>query len=188
MRWPTPWLRPVRVISREGDDPDRGLRLFWCVVITLIPLSILFTGASLETMKTTVVLTALPFLVILLVKVGGFIRWLKQDYADIPAHQVEHYLRRHRLKPGKTPVLLREPYSKATTERHHPNDKGIPMSNLSPDFVLPENFCANPQEAWTIPARFYTDQNAFEHEKRTSSPKAGFASLTAANWRMPMIM
>ena len=37
------------------------------------------------------------------------------------------------------------------------------MSNLSPDFVLPENFCANPQEAWTIPARFYTDQNAFEH-------------------------
>ena len=36
------------------------------------------------------------------------------------------------------------------------------MSNLSPDFVLPENFCANPQEAWTIPARFYTDQNAFE--------------------------
>ncbi len=61
-------------------------------MITLIPLSILFTGASLETMKTTVVLTALPFLVILLVKVGGFIRWLKQDYADIPAHQVEHYL------------------------------------------------------------------------------------------------
>ncbi len=35
---------------QEGDDPDRGLRLFWCVVITLIPLSILFTGASLETM------------------------------------------------------------------------------------------------------------------------------------------
>lgn len=61
-------------------------------MITLIPLSILFTGASLETMKTTVVLTALPFLVILLVKVGGFIRWLKQDYADIPAHQVEDYL------------------------------------------------------------------------------------------------
>lgn len=174
---------------REGDDPDRGLRLFWCVVITLIPLSILFTGASLETMKTTVVLTALPFLVILLVKVGGFIRWLKQDYADIPAHQVEHYLPQTPVEATeKTPVLLREPYSKATTERHHPNDKGIPMSNLSPDFVLPENFCANPQEAWTIPARFYTDQNAFEHEKRTSSPKAGFASLTAANWRMPMIM
>ncbi|XNM78427.1 BCCT family transporter [Escherichia coli] len=71
MRWPTPWLRPVRVISRKVTILTVGLRLFWCVVITLIPLSILFTGASLETMKTTVVLTALPFLVILLVKVGG---------------------------------------------------------------------------------------------------------------------
>lgn len=46
------------------------------------------------------------------------------------------------------------------------------MSNLSPDFVLPENFCANPQEAWTIPARFYTDQNAFEHEKENVFAKS----------------
>ncbi|STW44027.1 benzoate 1,2-dioxygenase [Klebsiella variicola] len=28
------------------------------------------------------------------------------------------------------------------------------MSNLSPDFTLPINFCANPQDAWTIPAPF----------------------------------
>lgn len=46
------------------------------------------------------------------------------------------------------------------------------MSNLSSDFVLPENFCANPQEAWTIPARFYTDQNAFEHEKENVFAKS----------------
>lgn len=39
------------------------------------------------------------------------------------------------------------------------------MSNLSPDFTLPINFCANPQDAWTITARFYTDSQAFEHEK-----------------------
>ncbi|SYD73271.1 benzoate 1,2-dioxygenase [Klebsiella pneumoniae] len=39
------------------------------------------------------------------------------------------------------------------------------MSNLSPDFTLPINFCDNPQDAWTIPARFYTDSQAFEHEK-----------------------
>ncbi|MER2474406.1 BCCT family transporter [Photorhabdus laumondii] len=63
----------------EGQDPSRNLRLFWCVVITLIPLSILFTQASLETMKTTVVLTALPFLVILLIETYGFIHWIKQD-------------------------------------------------------------------------------------------------------------
>ncbi|EOK6321006.1 hypothetical protein M9H98_004369, partial [Escherichia coli] len=40
------------------------------------------------------------------VKVGGFIRWLKQDYADIPAHQVEHYLPQTPVEAlEKTPVL-----------------------------------------------------------------------------------
>ncbi|EAO0164604.1 BCCT family transporter [Salmonella enterica] len=77
---------------REGEEPERGLRLFWCVVITLIPLSILFTGASLETMKTTVVLTALPFLAILLVKTAGFLRWLRQDYAHVPVHLIETHV------------------------------------------------------------------------------------------------
>ncbi len=150
---------------QEGDDPDRGLRLFWCVVITLIPLSILFTGASLEAMKTTVVLTALPSSSFT-GESRRFIRWLKQDYADIRLIKLNIISRRHRLKPWENASApCRNRIQKATTERHHPNDKGIPMSNLRPDFVLPENFCANPQEAWTIPARFYTDQNAFEHEK-----------------------
>ena len=89
---------------REGDDPDRGMRLFWCVVITLIPLSILFTGASLETMKTTVVLTALPFLAILLIKTGGFVRWLKQDYAHVPVHQIETHTPEPIIKAETLPV------------------------------------------------------------------------------------
>lgn len=89
---------------REGEDPDRGMRLFWCVVITLIPLSILFTGASLETMKTTVVLTALPFLAILLIKTGGFVRWLKQDYAHVPVHQIETHTPEPIVKAETLPV------------------------------------------------------------------------------------
>lgn len=42
-------------------------------------------------MKTTVVLTALPSSSFYC-ESQAVIRWLKQDYADIPAHQVEHYL------------------------------------------------------------------------------------------------
>ena len=99
---------------REGEDPDRGMRLFWCVVITLIPLSILFTGASLETMKTTVVLTALPFLAILLIKTGGFVRWLKQDYAHVPVHQIETHTPSPLLKPRRCRLAR---YSKATASR-----------------------------------------------------------------------
>ena len=68
-----PILGPVITRNlREGDDPSPTLRLFWCVVLTLVPLAMLFAKASLSTMKTAVVLTAIPFMVILLVKIYGF--------------------------------------------------------------------------------------------------------------------
>ncbi|CDL84300.1 BCCT family transporter [Xenorhabdus szentirmaii] len=99
---------------REGQDPCRKLRLFWCVVITLIPLSILFTQASLETMKTTVVLTALPFLVILLIKTYGFIRWIKQDYSQTPTHPIDGL---HQQDPITTPAITEKkvPRTSSTT-------------------------------------------------------------------------
>ncbi|MNJ81018.1 putative transporter [compost metagenome] len=40
-------------------------------------------------MKTAVVLTAIPFLFILAIKLFGLFRWLIQDYGDTPAHLIE---------------------------------------------------------------------------------------------------
>ncbi len=37
MRWPTTMAATSTRNLREGDDPDRGMRLFWCVVITPHP-------------------------------------------------------------------------------------------------------------------------------------------------------
>ncbi len=74
---------------KEGDDPSPTHRLFWCVTLTLVPLAMLFAKASLSTMKTAVVLTAIPFTLILLVKVYGFFKWMLQDYGHVPAHRIE---------------------------------------------------------------------------------------------------
>jgi BCCT family betaine/carnitine transporter len=74
---------------REGEDPSPSLRLFWCVMLTLVPLAMLFAKSSLSTMKTAVVLTAIPFMAILLVKIYGFFKWLAQDYSAMPAHIIE---------------------------------------------------------------------------------------------------
>lgn len=49
----------------------------------------LFAKASLSTMKTAVVLTAIPFMAILLVKIYGFLKWMVQDYGSMPAHLIE---------------------------------------------------------------------------------------------------
>ncbi|MFJ4344333.1 BCCT family transporter [Pseudomonas sp. NPDC089401] len=67
---------------REGDDPTPGLRLFWCALLAALPLAMLYINAPLSTLKTAVILTAIPFIVILVVKIGGLFKWLREDYSD----------------------------------------------------------------------------------------------------------
>ncbi|MGE8062979.1 BCCT family transporter [Pseudomonas sp. NPDC089547] len=67
---------------REGDDPTPGLRLFWCALLAALPLAMLYINAPLSTLKTAVILTAIPFILILVVKIWGLFKWLREDYSD----------------------------------------------------------------------------------------------------------
>ncbi len=93
---------------QEGQDPTPTHRLFWCVMLTLIPLAMLFAKASLSTMKTAVVLTAIPFLVILLTKIYGFFKWMIQDYGSMPAHLIEEEAVRRALDESVEPPQAEE--------------------------------------------------------------------------------
>lgn len=73
---------------REGDDPTPGLRLFWCALLAALPLAMLYINAPLSTLKTAVILTAIPFILILVVKIIGLLRWLREDYRDMPSEQI----------------------------------------------------------------------------------------------------
>jgi BCCT family betaine/carnitine transporter len=64
-----------------GNDPARGLRLFWVVMLTAIPMAMLAINANLNTLKTGLVLTAIPFTVLLLLQVYGLLKWLAEDHA-----------------------------------------------------------------------------------------------------------
>ena len=74
---------------QEGQDPSPRARLFWCVMLTLVPIAMIFSKAPLDTMKTATVITALPFIVIILIQTYGLIKWLKEDYAHIPSHLID---------------------------------------------------------------------------------------------------
>lgn len=63
----------------EGVDPARSLRLFWVVMLAMIPMAMLAINANLGTLKTGLTLTAIPFLVLLGIQVIGLIRWLRED-------------------------------------------------------------------------------------------------------------
>lgn len=61
---------------KQGEDPERSLRLFWCVMLSLLPLAMLYINASLDTLKTAVTLTAAPFIVVLLLCIVGLKKFL----------------------------------------------------------------------------------------------------------------
>ncbi|EGM1627618.1 BCCT family transporter [Salmonella enterica] len=68
---------------QQGQDPKRELRVFWCIMLGLIPLAMMYINASLSTLKTAVTLTAAPFIIILIICVYGLIKWLKNyNYAQ----------------------------------------------------------------------------------------------------------
>lgn len=74
---------------QEGQDPSPNVRLFWCVMLTLVPLAMIFSKAPLDTMKAAMIVTALPFIVIILVQTFGLVRWLRVDYAILPSYMIE---------------------------------------------------------------------------------------------------
>lgn len=73
----------------EGQDPSPNIRLFWCVMLTLVPLAMIFSKAPLDTMKAATIVTALPFIAIILIQTFGLVRWLRADYATLPSYMIE---------------------------------------------------------------------------------------------------
>ncbi|NWA28151.1 BCCT family transporter [Pseudomonas gingeri] len=78
---------------REGADPSPGLRVFWCVMLAALPMAMLYIDAPLSTLKTAVVLAAIPFMFVLVVMVVGLFRWLREDYGSMCAYQIEEQSR-----------------------------------------------------------------------------------------------
>lgn len=74
---------------QEGEDPSPKLRLFWCLMLAAIPLAMLYINAPLHALKTVVTLAAIPFVVVLAIKMYGLFKWMREDYGDIPAHIIE---------------------------------------------------------------------------------------------------
>ncbi|MDR2089169.1 MAG: BCCT family transporter [Clostridiales Family XIII bacterium] len=54
-------------------------RLFWCLVLTAIPLSIMFSNAPFSALRTLCIFLSVPFLAIIVFMDIGLLRWLKQD-------------------------------------------------------------------------------------------------------------
>ena len=60
-------------------NPNGKFRLVWCVVLALVPLSIMFAGAPFTAIKTICIVLSVPFLFIIIGMLVGLFRWFKED-------------------------------------------------------------------------------------------------------------
>jgi BCCT family betaine/carnitine transporter len=68
----------TRKLDAAGNTKP-AFRLFWCLVLALVPLSIMFSGAPFSALKTLCIFLSVPFLVVIIGMNIGLFRWLKED-------------------------------------------------------------------------------------------------------------
>lgn len=73
---------------KNDEEPSPMLRLFWCVMLALVPLTMILIKANLNTIKTCAIITAVPIIFIMLVMLIGVVRWMIKDYGNIDSHLI----------------------------------------------------------------------------------------------------
>lgn len=63
----------------DKANPSARSRLFWCVMLTLLPLALMFSGADFDALKSVAILVSTPLAVVMLFMLFGLFRWLKED-------------------------------------------------------------------------------------------------------------
>ena len=66
-----------RSLDKNGE-PSRPVKLFWCLMLTFMPLVLTFINASLNTIKTMGIIATVPMTVVLFLMVAGTFRELKR--------------------------------------------------------------------------------------------------------------
>ena len=74
---------------RNNEEPSAMLRLFWCVMLSLVPLTMILIKANLNTIKTCAIITAIPIVFVMILVMGGWMRWMQQDYGNMTTLDVE---------------------------------------------------------------------------------------------------
>lgn len=74
---------------QQGQDPHPMLRLFWCIVVAVIPLAMIYSKVPIQTVKTAVIVSAVPFIIFLGIMTYGLLKWMKEDYGGKTVGEID---------------------------------------------------------------------------------------------------
>lgn len=71
-------LALAETVTKQGT-PKMAMRIFWCVLLAVIPMSIILSGSGFDAIKQLAIIISVPFLIIVVGMEVGLLRWLKGD-------------------------------------------------------------------------------------------------------------
>lgn len=74
---------------KNDEEPHPMLRLFWCIMLSLVPLTMILIKADLNTIKTCAIITAVPIIFIMMIMLVGWLRWMAADFKNITSEELE---------------------------------------------------------------------------------------------------
>ncbi|NYB76139.1 BCCT family transporter [Sedimentibacter hydroxybenzoicus DSM 7310] len=66
---------------KNNEEPNPMLRLFWCIMLSLVPLTMILINADLNTIKTCAIITAVPIIFIMIIMLIGWVKWMIKDFS-----------------------------------------------------------------------------------------------------------
>lgn len=64
---------------KNDEEPPATQKMFWCVMLSLVPLTLILIDANLNTIKTCAVITAAPIFIIMIIILIGWLKWMAED-------------------------------------------------------------------------------------------------------------
>lgn len=71
-----------------NEEPNKLLRVFWCVVLTLVPLALIYIKAPISTIQVCSLFFSIPIIIMMSVMIKGLFFWLRQDYGKMSSHEI----------------------------------------------------------------------------------------------------
>lgn len=65
--------------STKAGTPPLKLRIFFCVLLAVIPMSVIISGSGFDAIKYLAIILSVPFVVVVIFVEIGLLKWLKQD-------------------------------------------------------------------------------------------------------------
>lgn len=74
---------------KADEEPNKGLKFVWCLVLIALPIAISYIGTDINTIKSIVLSTGLPLVAILIIIYVGFLRELSKDFGKVSREEIQ---------------------------------------------------------------------------------------------------